>query len=170
MDSPDPCIYIEDRWSYGIEEEFDTRDPIPKLSEIEPSVILKGEDITVVSLGFAVHQTLLAAKELKELGINAEVIDLRILNPIRLHNVFESVKKTGAILVVDASWESCSISSEVIASVAINAQEFLKTPPVRMNLPAVPAPTSPALEQDFYFSSEDICRKVLATIQKVRNN
>jgi pyruvate dehydrogenase E1 component beta subunit len=170
MDSPDPCIYIEDRWSYGIEEEFDTRDPIPKLSEIEPSVILKGEDITLVSLGFAVHQTLLAAKELKELGINAEVIDLRILNPIRLHNVFESVKKTGAILVVDASWESCSISSEVIASVAINAQEFLKTPPVRMNLPAVPAPTSPALEQDFYFSSEDICRKVLATIQKVRNN
>ena len=52
----------------------------------------------------------------------------------------------------------------------LNAQEFLKTPPVRMNLPAATAPTSPALEQNFYFSIEDICKIVLSTVQKVRNN
>ena len=167
MESPDPCIYIEDRWSYGIEEEFDIHDPVPKLSDIKPSVVFKGQDITLVSLGFAVHQSISAAEELKELGINVEVIDLKILNPMNLDIIFESVKKTGSIIVVDASWQNCSVASEIVASVVINCFEFLKTPPERMNLPAAPAPTSPALEKSFYFSIEDICKTVIRILYKV---
>jgi pyruvate/2-oxoglutarate/acetoin dehydrogenase E1 component len=169
MESPDPCIYIEDRWSYGIDEEFDMHGPIPKLVDIEPSVVFKGEDITIVSLGFAVHQSILAAEALKELGINVEVIDLKILNPMNLDVIFASVKKTGSLVVVDASWQNCSVSSEVVASVAINCHGFLQTPPARMNLPAAPAPTSPILENSFYFTIDDICKKVIGTIQKVQS-
>ena len=167
MESPDPCIYIEDRWSYGLEEEFDIQDPIPKLSDIQPSVVFRGDDITLVSLGFSVHQSISAAEELKDFGINVEVIDLKIINPMNLDVIFESVKRTGSILVVDASWQNCSVASEVIASVAINCFEFLETPPARMNLPASPAPTSSALEESFYFSTEDICKTVIGILHKV---
>lgn len=140
MESPDPCIYIEDRWNYEIEEEFNIHDSITKLIDIEPNVVLNGADLTIVSLGFAVNQCISAAKKLKEVGIEIEVIDLRILNPLKLDRVFESVKKTGSIVVVDASWQNCSIASEVVASVATKCLDFLKTPPVRMNLPAAPSP------------------------------
>jgi pyruvate/2-oxoglutarate/acetoin dehydrogenase E1 component len=84
--------------------------------------------------------------------------------------IFESVKKTGSLVVVDASWQNCSVGSEVVASVAINCFEHLKTPPVRINLPAAPAPTSPVLEKHFYFSIEDICKTIIEELDKVPNS
>jgi pyruvate/2-oxoglutarate/acetoin dehydrogenase E1 component len=170
LESPDPCIYIEDRWNYGIDEEFDANEPIPKLSEISPEVIIQGENLTLVSLGFGVHQSTSAAQELKELGINVEVIDLKILNPMNFDVIFKSVKKTGSLVVVDASWQNCSVGSEIVASVVTNCLEYLKTPPIRMSLPAAPAPTSPALEKLYYFSIQDICKTIIGALQKESNS
>lgn len=160
IESPDPCIFIEDRWSYGIEQDFDMNEVVPDLATLRPSILRSGNDITIVSCGHAVNQCLEAAEQLASEGISAEVIDVRILNPIKLDIVNESVSKTGRLVAVDASWQPCSFGSEVIASVSEGSFASLKYPPIRINLPQTTAPTSSVLEESFYFTSEIIFEKI----------
>jgi pyruvate/2-oxoglutarate/acetoin dehydrogenase E1 component len=164
IESPDPCIFIEDRWSYGIEQDFDMNEVVPDLATLRPSILRSGNDITIVSFGHAVNQCLEAAEQLASEGISAEVIDVRILNPIKLDVVNESVSKTGRLVAVDASWQPCSFGSEIIASVSESSFASMKYPPIRINLPQTTAPTSPALEESFYFTSEIIFEKIRNTL------
>lgn len=163
IESPDPCIFIEDRWSYGLEQDFDMNENIPDLASLSPSILRIGNDLTIASSGHAVNQCLEVAEKLASEGIYAEVIDVRILNPIKLDIVNESVLKTGRLVVVDASWQPCSFSSEIVANVSETSFAALKYPPIRINLPQTTAPTSPALEKGFYFTSEFILEKIRNT-------
>ncbi|MGH7619654.1 MAG: alpha-ketoacid dehydrogenase subunit beta [Gemmatimonadaceae bacterium] len=154
--SPDPVIYIDDRWLY------DLADELPPITEIdlatqEPRVLVAGDDLTIVSCGFSTRLALDASAELKRNGVSAEVVDLRILNPFRPDVVVRSVRKTGRLLAIDGGWSTCGMAAEVIASVAERLlPDGLRAPPVRVTLPFAPAPTSKVLEAEYYPSIETV--------------
>jgi pyruvate/2-oxoglutarate/acetoin dehydrogenase E1 component len=158
--SPDPVLYIDDRWLYEQEAELG---PIVEsnLSELGPEIRVSGDDITIAACG---HSSLLAkqaADLLSQERIQAELIDLRILNPFESSVIVESVKKTGRLLVVDSGCISAGFSAEVVTSVLERLPlDVLKHPPVRVALPNAPAPTSKFLEKEYYFTAETIVNSV----------
>jgi acetoin:2,6-dichlorophenolindophenol oxidoreductase subunit beta len=115
-----------------------------------------GSDVTVVALASAVHHSLTAAKELESEGVSLEVIDIRTVVPLDRRTILESVAKTGRLVVVDAAPGTCSVASEVSATVAENGFEHLKAPIVRLTAPDIPVPFSPALEKLMYPTVEKI--------------
>jgi pyruvate dehydrogenase E1 component beta subunit len=79
------------------------------------------------------------------------------LNPLKIDDILESVKKTGRLLVVDGDWESCGMASEIITRVLEKIDiKILKNSPKRITLPSAPAPTSKLLEQQYYIKVSDI--------------
>ena len=154
--SPDPVLYIDDRWLYEQEDELSAVEELD-LSKLGPEIRILGDDITIIASG---HSSLLAKEAagfLLNEGIKAEVIDVRVLNPFDSSVIVESVKKTGRLLVVDSGWASAGFSAEIMASVVeklpVNA---LKNSPVRIALPNAPAPTSRILEKEYYFTAETV--------------
>jgi pyruvate/2-oxoglutarate/acetoin dehydrogenase E1 component len=95
--------------------------PVPEVWEPVPigkaSIARQGKDLSMVSLGVAVHRCLEAAEQLAQDGIDAGVIDLRTVSPLDLDTVREAVASTGHLLVVDEDYKHFSLSGELAASV-----------------------------------------------------
>ncbi len=152
----DPVIYIDDRWLY--EQEADLAPIIElDLKSEKPQINLEGDDITIIASGHSSYLAREAAKKLKSENIFPEVIDIRILNPMYINDIINSVKKTKKLLVVDSGCISSGFSGELIAKIVENLEvSFLTSPPVRVALPDAPAPTSKTLEKEYYTSIDDI--------------
>ena len=156
MRCPDPVLFIEDRWSYAKEEIFSLDQPLLDLGVEEPRVLRQGTDITLIGVGHSTNDCLSAAEELSDFDISAEVVDLRVLNPIKMRVILESINKTRRVLVVDAAWRTSSISSELLARISEEVSQNLLSKPKRLNLPDSPAPTSRKLEELYYPGVEQI--------------
>lgn len=157
--SADPVVYIDDRWLYSNSEVLG---PIRELnlSELGPERLLIGDSITIVGCGYSTQLALEAHELLSEVGISAEVIDLRVLNPLKAHLVIESVRKTRRLLVVDGGWSPSGIGAEVVSQVVESiSPETLKSPPSRLTLPFCPAPTASNLEEAYYPTSRQVFQK-----------
>jgi acetoin:2,6-dichlorophenolindophenol oxidoreductase subunit beta len=144
----DPVMYIDDRWLYELTDELP---PVVErdLRKEGPRVLRKGRDITLVGCSYSTLLCQRAATELASRGIDAEVIDLRILNPLDATVVIDSVAKTGRLCVVDGGWRTAGMAGEVIARVSESLGRF-KARPIRVTLPDAPAPTSKPLEAIYY--------------------
>lgn len=165
---PDPVLYIDDRWLYESEEILPpiTENSIPDLRDIKPAIRKQGDDITLIAASYSVQLALDAAQELQDQhNISAEVIDLRVINPLDYDAAIESVKKTGRLCVVDGSWKNCGLAGEIIAGVSERlAPADWKAAPHRITLPDAPAPTSKVLEDIYYPKSSeivDICKRIV---------
>ena len=149
-----PVMYIDDRWLY------DLRGDVPSESYTVPigkaAVRRVGSDITIVGTSYIAHEAQIAAARLGEVGISAEVIDLRSIKPWDRETVYASVRKTGRLLVADASWATCGVSAEIAAAVGEELFGELKAPITRVTLIDAPAPTSRSLETQYYTSAQDI--------------
>ena len=156
----DPVVYIDDRWCYDHEEELK---PIEekKLSNMGPQILKQGQDVTIASTSYTSLLSLRASEELLKNNIDAEVIDLRILNPLNIEPIVESVKKTGMLLVVDGGWRHFGLSGEIIASVA-ERYSFSKNLPQRITVKNTPAPTSKVLEKEYYIDANEIVKKAIS--------
>lgn len=154
--SPDPVIFVEDRWDYEEEEEFDVNDEIPEVELLSPNIEVVGSELTVVGIG---HTTNLAKKVLSknsQFKSKIEIIDLRVLNPIDITLILESVRKTGKLLVIDGAWSNCGMAAEIIAQVSEKALKNLLKPPKRLTLVNSPAPTSRYLEENYFIKESDV--------------
>lgn len=157
---PGPVVFIDDRWLY---DEEDTLPPATDvdLTTVRASVLKEGKDVTIVSVSYGVKLAREAAAQLAEGNIDAEVIDLRMVNPIDHATVIESVKKTGRLCVVDAAWRTCGVAGEIIARTTESLPPgAFRASPVRVTLPDAPAPTSRPLEAEFYFNAETVTNKI----------
>ena len=160
----DPVVFIDDRWLYDQEEiledivEYDLRD-------IKPKLISSGDDLTIVSSSYSTRLCTQALIEIQNKNISAELFDLRVISPLNVDEIVNSVKKTGRLLVVDGGWGPCGLSSEIIASIVekVSPDNLLKKPS-RINLPFAPAPTSAKLEEDYYFNVHTIVNKIYSDI------
>jgi len=129
-----------------------------------------GTDVTLISYAKTVHTCMDAAHRLAELGVSAEVIDLRSLKPLDEHTILRSVRKTGRVVVVHEASRSCGIGAEVAALVAEHAFASLRAPVVRLTGPDAPAPASFALEQAFVPQADAIVAAAMKLFAKVSSN
>lgn len=106
-----------------------------------------GTDITIVCWSGSVRPCLTAADELAGSGIEAEVVDLRSIQPLDLDTILDSVVKTGRLLAVSEVTGFCGVTAEVVAAVTRDAFDFLDAPPDRVTAPFTPVPMSPPLER-----------------------
>lgn len=154
--SPDPVLYIDDRWLYSQQEDL----PPPcdvDLNTIGNQVLREGSDITLAGCSWATLLNLQAAETLSKQGISAEVVDCRILNPFDRKPLIKSAGKTGRLLAVDGSWATCGMSAEILASAFEGVDHRAwKSAPRRIALADSPAPTSAPLERLYYPNVEGV--------------
>jgi len=164
----DPVVYIDDRWLYGLEASLPPVVERP-LEEEGPRVTRAGTDVTLVGVSYSAAQCFSAHEILKSQGISAEVIDLRVLNPLDTTLIAESVEKTGRLCVVDGAWRTCGLAGEVIARVVESLPpRMLRASPMRLTLPDAPAPTSSALESSYYTLDSHIVDAVSRLVRPTR--
>jgi len=113
----------------------------------QAAIVREGEDVSIVSVGMGVHHALKAAEKLAEQGVSAEVVDLRTLVPLDRDTVFNSVSKTGRLIVVDEDYKSYGVSGEIITTIAERDVSILKASPQRVAMPDIPIPFARPMEQ-----------------------
>jgi pyruvate dehydrogenase E1 component beta subunit len=149
-----PVMYIDDRWLY--EDSCEVPEEMYQVPIGSAAIRRPGRDVTIVATSYMAAQAVRAAENLVDLGIDAEVIDLRSIKPWDKKCVFDSVRKTGRLVVADAAWKTGGFAAEVAACVAEERFHDLRAPICRVCLPDTPAPTSIALEKAYYIGAEDI--------------
>jgi pyruvate dehydrogenase E1 component beta subunit len=156
----DPVLYVDDRWLYEQEDdlgpvvEFDLKNQTPKITS-------EGKDVTILGSGHASFLARNAIEELNTRNLYPEIIDIRVLNPLYIKDILQSVKKTRKLVVVDSGCLSSGFSAELISKVVENLDtNCLTSPPIRITLPDAPAPTASILEKKYYITNKDIVTKV----------
>ncbi len=157
-----PVVSIEHRWLYNL------RGEVPEgiyRSPIGPARIARGgTDVTVVATSYMVLEALRAADRLADADVSAEVIDLRTIAPLDEDALFESVKKTGRLVVADTATLSFGIGAEVVSRVTERAFGALRSAPVRVSSPDCPSPSAPSLSEHYYPRAQQVleaCHRVL---------
>jgi pyruvate/2-oxoglutarate/acetoin dehydrogenase E1 component len=118
--------------------------------------------VTIVSWGPAVHDSLKAASELQDDGVDAEVVDLRSLIPLDMETVLASVRKTGRCVVASQAVLVGSYVNEIVARIVAEAFDDLDGPVLRVGAQNGISPQAEVLERAFLPSAGDIRRTVLA--------
>jgi pyruvate dehydrogenase E1 component beta subunit len=142
---PNPVLIFEHIMLYNMEDELD---PAVDAVDISSAKVRRpGKDVTVVTYGGSLFKSLEAAAALAQDGIEAEVIDLRVLRPLDMATVIESVAKTRRVVIVDEGWKSGSISAEIGMRLVEQAFFELDAPIRRVCSAEVPIPYAAHLEQ-----------------------
>ena len=149
----DPVVFFESQKLYGIGEMF-VKEGVPEgyyeIPEGEPAIKRVGKDITLIALGPALYTAIKAAEELAKRGLEAEVIDLRWINPLKYDMLVESVKKTGRCVLVTDSSERGSYLHTVASNLGRLAFEYLDAPPIVVGSKNWITP--PAEMEEYYFA------------------
>lgn len=160
-----PVIFLEHRWLHKekglVPEEYYSL-PLGKAR-----LTREGKNITIIGISYGVVEALKAAEFLAQKGIEAEVIDLCSLKPWDKEMVFNSIKKTGRLIIIDTAWKMCGLAAEIAAEVAEEAFSYLKAPIKRLSFAEAPTPTSFKLEEFFYPNSSNV---VSAAIEIIGGN
>ncbi len=144
----DPVIYFEHKFLYRrIKSEVPDEEFLVPLGKAD--IKRYGEDMSIITYGAMVHQSLTAAEELAKEDIDVEVLDLRTILPLDRAAILDSVKKTSKALVVTEDTMSFGIGAEVAAIISENAFENLDGPVTRVAAPDTPVPYAPSLEEAF---------------------
>jgi len=158
----DPVIFCEHKNLYG--HEVDVPEESYAIPFGEANIVRDGSDATIVAYGLMVHRATEAAATLAKDGIDCEIIDLRTLSPIDMDTVLESVEKTGRLICVDEANPRCSIAADISATVSQEAFASLKAAIQMVTAPHCPVPFSPALEDIYIPSAEQVADAVRKTM------
>ncbi len=145
LQDPDPVVIFEHALLYGLEG--DLADDAGPVDIARASVRRAGRDVSLVAFGGTVGKALAAADELAGEGVEAEVIDLRVLRPLDTGAILDSVRKTRRAVVVDEGWRSGSLAAEVSARIMEGAFYDLDAPVERVCTAEVPIPYPRHLEE-----------------------
>jgi 2-oxoisovalerate dehydrogenase E1 component len=153
----DPVIFMEHKGLYrqGYASSLE-----PDADYVLPfgiaSVKREGSDITIVTYGALVQQSLEAARAMEAKGVSVEVIDLRTLNPLDEDAIVRSVKKTNKVIVAHEDTLTGGFGGEIVARIIKNCFEYLDAPVLRVAALDLPVPYAPALEEAMLPSKEKI--------------
>ncbi|MDG2502886.1 MAG: pyruvate dehydrogenase complex E1 component subunit beta [Flavobacteriaceae bacterium] len=154
----DPVIFMESEQMYGDKGEVPEGEytlPIG-IAEIKRA----GKDVTLVSFGKILKEALHAAEELAKEGIDCEVIDLRTIRPLDYDTIFESVKKTNRLVILEESWPFGNISTEITYQVQNQIFDYLDAPVEKINTADTPAPYSPVLLKEWLPDYQDVIKGI----------
>ena len=153
-----PVIVVLNKMSLAMQGEVPEESYAIPLGEA--NVIREGSNYTIVAFGRMIHEALKAAEQLKDLGIDAEVIDPRTLQPFDTGTVVNSVKKTHRAMIVHEAVRFGGFGGEIAAQIQEEAFDYLDAPVARVGAPFSPVPFSPALEQHYVPNAERIVAEV----------
>jgi 2-oxoisovalerate dehydrogenase E1 component len=144
----DPVLFLEHKGLYrqvyakGPEGDADYLTPLGKAKTVR-----SGEHATIVTWGALVQKSLLAAQQLETHGFSVEVIDLRTIVPLDREHIFESVRRTGRVLVAQEDVLFGGFGGEIAAQIAEDCFTYLDAPVKRIGMKNVAAvPHAPILE------------------------
>jgi pyruvate dehydrogenase E1 component beta subunit len=142
---PNPVLIFEHIVLYNAEGELDPA--VTGVDIAHARLRRKGRDLTLVTYGNSLPKCLEAAQALERDGIQAEVLDLRVLRPLDTAAIVSSVSRTRRSVIVDEGWKSGSISAEIAARLAEGAFYELDAPLRRVCSREVPVPYAAHLEE-----------------------
>jgi len=160
--SPNPVLFLEHKMLYAKKGEVPEGEYLLPIGVAD--IKRQGSNLTLVSFGRMVDVSLAAAKTLEAQGVNAEVIDLRSLQPLDEDSILASVKKTGHLVIVHEAPVRGGFGGEVAAVVAEKALGYLDAPIKRVGAPWVPVPFSPPLEDAYVPQEADVIKAALAVM------
>ncbi|ESW91356.1 pyruvate dehydrogenase complex E1 component subunit beta [Mesorhizobium sp. C280B] len=143
---PNPVIFLENEILYG--HSFD----VPKMDDFvlpigKARIHKSGKDVTIVSFGIGMTYALKAEAELRGMGIDAEIIDLRTIRPLDFDTIVASVKKTNRLVVVEEGFPQNSVGDHIANQVSQRAFDFLDAPVITIAGKDVPMPYAANLEK-----------------------
>ncbi|MDB3988442.1 alpha-ketoacid dehydrogenase subunit beta [Pseudomonadales bacterium] len=127
-------------------------------------VIREGKDLSIIAVGRMVNEAMAAVKPLAELGVDAEVIDVRSIQPFDTETVVNSMKKTHRAVVVHEAVRFGGFGGEIVAQLQELAFDYLDAPIARVGAPFSPVPFSPALEKVYVPNAQSIVVEVKKTL------
>lgn len=141
----DPVLFLEHK---GLYRQTYAMSPEPDVDYMIPfgkaSIKQEGSDLTIVTWGMMVHESIKAANELKDYSI--EIIDIRTIIPLDKETIFESVKKTGKVLIVHEDTLTAGFGAEIAALISDNCFQYLDGPVKRLAAHDTHIPYHPNLE------------------------
>jgi len=161
-----PVIFLENELIYG--QQFE----VPLLEDFvlpigRARLHQQGEDVTIVSFGAGMRQSIAAVEELGKIGINAELIDLRTIRPMDLPTIITSVKKTGRLVTVEEGFPQSSVGTEIVTRVVQEAFDYLDAPPLTVAGKDVPMPYAANLEKLALPTVADVIEAVKTVTYKI---
>lgn len=164
MAEPNPVLLFEHIVLYNAEGELD---PAVNAVDITHARIRRaGRDVTLVTYGNSLPKCLAAADTLAgEHGIDAEVLDLRVLRPLDFTTIAESVSRTHRCVIVDEGWRSGSLSAEVAARLVDEAFFELDAPVRRVCSREVPVPYAAHLEEAALPQAQQVVAEAVALVR-----
>ncbi|WP_224488845.1 pyruvate dehydrogenase complex E1 component subunit beta [Robertkochia flava] len=160
----DPVIFMESEQMYGDKGEVPEEEYLLPLGVAD--IKREGSDVTIVSFGKIIKEAFKAAEELEKEGISCEVIDLRTVRPLDHETIFNSVKKTNRLVILEEAWPFGSVSSEITYQVQENIFDFLDAPVQRLTTADTPAPYSPVLLEKWLPNAQDVVDAVKKVLYK----
>jgi len=166
-----PVLIFEHKLLYGSKGQRAEKGALSPIGEVPDEEYLvpigkgiirkEGKDATIVSIHRMLYTTLSAADRLAEQGIDVEIIDPRSLVPLDKELIYDSVRKTGRLIIVEEDNLTNGWGAEIAALAADEVFEWLDAPIKRVASPDVPPPFAPVLEAE-YLPDED---KIIAAVE-----
>ena len=156
-----PVISIESRWAHYV------RGHVPEGYYTEPldgpRRLREGDAATVVATSYMTLEAMRAVDTLVERGVAVDLFDLRVLRPLNLEPIRESVRRTGRLLTVDTGFRLYGAGAEIAADITEHCFASLKAAPRRLGLPEHPTPSSRGLVANYYPDA----RRVVETLSSM---
>lgn len=147
IDDPDPVIFIENKAIYSRKEEVP--DALESVPLGKARIARQGRDVTVVTYGAALATASKAAEQLAADGIEAEIVDLRTLQPWDEAAVLDSLSRTHRLVVLHEAVEAFGVGAEIAARMADVGFDELDGPILRVGAPFSPVPFAKSLEDAY---------------------
>ena len=160
----DPVIFMESEQMYG--DKGDVPEGEYTLPIGVADIKREGKDVTLVSFGKILKEALKAAEILAEENIDCEVIDLRTIRPMDYQTIFESVKKTNRLVILEESWPFGNIATEITYQVQSEIFDYLDAPVEKINTADTPAPYSPVLLKEWLPNADDVVKSIKKVLYK----
>ena len=157
-----PVVFIEHKLLYNTKGEVPDGEHVLPIGRAD--IKRSGRDVTIVAYSRMLLLALEAAMQLADKGIEAEVIDLRTIEPLDMDTVIASVKGTGRLLVVHEAHSNCGVGAEIIARMYEQAPDALVVPARRLGAKHVPIPVAEVLENFVLPQVDDIVTSVTGMI------
>lgn len=158
IENNDPVFFLEHLKLYRT-----MKDEVPeeyyKVPLDKANIVREGTDVTIVTYGLMVSESLKAAEELSQFSISVEVIDLRTVAPVDMETILESVKKTGRVVVVQEAQRQAGVAGSIMSEISERLFLYLEAPVSRVSA-ADTVFSFGAAEGDWLPNSKDIVNKV----------
>jgi len=153
-----PVIFFEHKYLYRrIKEEIPAEDYIVPLGKAR--IARKGRDLSVITYAAMVHVALEAAEQLKQEGIEIEILDLRTLSPLDREAIAETVRRTNKVMILHEDVRTGGIAGEISSIINEETFDSLDGPIVRLTALDTPVPFSPPQEEFFLPKVSDVIRE-----------